>query len=202
MKIQAPLILWVLVALPVAAEEPPDRSYLHAATGLEFPSTLGAMQIVSIANYEEKDPGLGTGLRYDDRESVKADVYIYNLGLKEIPAGTESPEMIRHLQQCENEIRAMEKLGRYQSVQEISRETVPLGGEASAPRARWVFYSFKQDGVERLSHIYLTSYRNHFFKIRCTYPKADESHAKSVLDGFLSELGKILIRADSSPVKP
>jgi hypothetical protein len=189
MKFQSLVIL--LAACSLFAQETSSRSYLHSATGMEFPPALGEMQLSGIADYEEKHPGLGVALRYDDRKSVKVDVYIYNLQQSSIPDGIQSGEIRSHFRQCEGEIYVMEKRGQYQGVRKMADAFASLDTTPAVPAALWGHYSFVQDGTERYSHLYLTVYHNHFVKLRITYPKQDEATASRTLDGFLKAVGKL-----------
>ncbi len=45
---------------------------------------------------------------------------------------------------------------------------------------------------ELKERIYLTGYKNHFFKIRFTYYKSAETYAKETLIRFFDEIGNIL----------
>ncbi|MCP4702327.1 MAG: hypothetical protein GY862_36525 [Gammaproteobacteria bacterium] len=169
--------------------EQAQGEYLHSPTGTVFPDKIGVMKNVKVTDYEKDYPGLGVGISYRGH-GVKADVYLYNDGLKEVPGNIESLVMIRHFEQVIGSIYAAEEKGPYRSIRKRSGGTVSLGKHL----ALFVSFTYIEDDIERISHIYLMGYENHFVKIRFTYHKASKSAGEKSLKLFLQEMGKVLAK--------
>jgi len=187
------LIGLLLVSLPLACQKQAVQSHRHSPTGISFPGSLGEMKRGEITDFEKREQGLGVGIGYAGPGHVVANIYVYNFRLRSIPDNVQSEPVMSHFLQVESDIYAEEKKGKYMAVQKLSEGLVPLGEAVPAPRALSSHFSFIAiDGVARLSHLYLAVYKNHFIKIRFTYPKEQESEGKEALLRFLDELGRLL----------
>ena len=198
MKLRFITVVALLISVtPVFPQELLVQPYPESAPGITFPRLMGGLRRGEVTDYEKKQKGLGIGIRYYDAENqIKADVYIYNLGLTAIPDGIESRELVGVFEQARREVHDMEKSGSYQSVKKLSEDVASFGHFASAPRALRAYFSFTQDGTDRFSHIYLTAYKNLFLKIRFTYPKEQKANSEKFLAEFLEEMGKLLVNED------
>ena len=147
-----------------------------------------------VYNYESEQPGLGVSIRYGEHQNqagrIKVDVYIYDNRLSSILDGTGTPLISQHFEQVVSDIYAQEK---YRSVEKLSEEETYI---LSYPALSATF-SYFQDDIERVSYIYLTGYKNHFFKIRFTYYKSAETYGEETLSKFLDEIGKILAEVNA-----
>ena len=195
------LCLTVVLAVPALAQ-PSGGVYQEPNTGIAFPSTLGPMQYAGVVDYaEQRRPDLGISVRYSLPGSpVRADIYLYNLGKKNLGTGTGSPEVAKIFQQSIEDIFSLEKRGHYKDVRKLSEgrtaSKTSMGSlmvlqariSYSQLPAPLVFYTGPQ-----ISNLYLTAYKDYFLKIRLSYPddprRAEHEKAQ---EQFLEDLGKIL----------
>lgn len=186
-RIQKVLLLFQVAFFFLSVQQAQGGSYLHCPTGILFPEKITGLENVKVTDYEAKNPGLGVGVSYRS-PTIKADVYLYTEALPSIPDGVESPLITQHFQQICGDIYTLEKIGAYHSVERLSEGKVSLGTHVALSAS----FSYFQDGVEQLSYIYLTGYKNHFLKIRFTYHKSTESNGKTSLNTFLGRIGELL----------
>jgi hypothetical protein len=55
------------------------------------------------------------------------------------------------------------------------------------------------DGTDALSHLYLAVYKDHFIKIRFSYPKEQKSEGEKSLSKFLDDIGRLLVANKRGP---
>jgi len=172
----------------------PKGEYLHPQTKTLYPDVIGGLKRMWVINYELEQPGLGVGIAYGEHQDqagrIKVDVYIYDNRLTSIPDGTGTPLISQHFERVVGDIYVQEK---YRSVEKLSEEETYI---LSYPALSATF-SYFQDDIERVSYIYLTGYKNHFFKIRFTYYKSAETYGEETLSKFLDEIGKILAEGNA-----
>jgi hypothetical protein len=175
----------------------PRAAYVEKQTGIAFPVSLGSMTFGESNTYDT--PELGISVYYGVRGAVRvdADIYVYDMGIKNIGEGIDSNLANNHFKQCQGDISLIEKRGDYRDVTKIAEKTVALKiGGKELPMLCAVFeYSIVPDpgqsGEPRpvVSHIFLTTYRNNFLKIRFTYSAAGRDKGDEILKGFLDALG-------------
>lgn len=181
----------VLIISPHAFSD----SFKDASTGLTFPATLGSMQQKEVTDFEKQNPssGLGVGILYrDPNPKIYADIYVYNLGLKDIPNGSISKIVQEQWKQAEQDIYTIQKQGKLQEVKKLNETTSSLTSSNAGPTALRTDFSYIQNGEEKLSHLLLTGYKNNFIKIRFTYPSRLKGEGEKALDGFVTGMGKLL----------
>ena len=186
-KIQKVFLLFQVAFFFLSVQQAQGESYLHRPTGILFPEKIMGLENVRVTDYEASYPGFGVGVSYRS-PTIKADVYLYTGGLPSIPDGVESTLVTQHFQQICGDIYTLEKSGSYHSVERLSEGKVSLGTHVALSAS----FSYFQDGVEQVSYIYLTGYKNHFLKIRFTYHKSAESNGKTSLNTFLGRIGELL----------
>ncbi len=91
-------VLMIAWGHSAAADKParPDREadvYKDKQTGLAFPKTIGELVAEGAKGFST--PELGIGIRYRHGKGMLVDIYIYNLGLSEIP-GDPNAEVIKN----------------------------------------------------------------------------------------------------------
>ena len=149
------------------------------------------------ANYDQ--PALGVSVRYEGEPSIKADIFIYDLGKTNLGTGIESPAMLPHFQQVKGDIYTAEKRGSYTSLSLVSEQEIALNtpqGKLPALSAVFTFSQTEGPGTAytgmRVSHLVLTAYRNSFLKIRFTYPQNEKARGDLAFKQFLADLGNHL----------
>jgi hypothetical protein len=123
------LILGSLVS-GVFAANPEVIAYGEPKTGITLPGNLGPLKYLGVRHYE--NPELGVCIRYAGEGLIKADIFIYDLGRKNLGTGLQSPALIPHFDQVKGDLDAMEKMGRYKSLDKVSEQEIAI----QTPRGR------------------------------------------------------------------
>lgn len=182
------LVLGLLAALPAANAAP----YEHAATGIIFPDRLGTLPKHSqISDYEATTPGLGISVAYNG-PGITVTIYLYTLGLDTVPADLDSPLLNKHFKDSARDVQRAGELGYYEKVRSLPEGRSTWSSRPDATRSLHARFSYTQRGVERLSHLHLLGFKNHFLKIRYTHDEAVTPNAEAVLTKLLEELDTIL----------
>jgi len=168
-----------------------SQLYEHSASGLVFPDNLGGMERGDVANYEVTQPGLGISVGYNIGE-VNSTIYIYDLGLSNIPDGVDSNIIRNHFNEIIGEIFEAYEQGHYDAVLKISEGKTTLGNSLGSLDSLSSSLMISQHGVKRISHIYLGVYNRRFLKIRFTYSESIEFEGDKRLKLFLDEIGNLL----------
>lgn len=191
-KISLPILVvstvLLLMANPLFAD-----SYRDKPTGLTFPETIGDMQLDKITDFEKDHPGLGLGIGYHHRAlNIYADVYVYNLKMKDIPDGSDNRAVNQQWKQSESDIATQTQKGVYQNLVLIKERSQLLGSSPGAPTALLTEYTYSQKDIPKVSYLYITGYKKNFVKIRFTYPTVAKTEGEKSLEAFLDEMGKLL----------
>jgi len=176
------LVLSLLLPLGLAF-----HNVAAAASAPTFPPRIGSLELSSQTNFEQRSPGLGMGWSYHT-EGIKADVYLYNGRLTTIPNDLSSPLVAGHFQEVVAEIYAMKSQGYYSDVRTIAPEEKVYIGSMPFLHAE---LKFTQENVPRISHVYLTVWKNQFLKIRFTYFASEEKTGAKALSEFVPAIVKV-----------
>jgi hypothetical protein len=147
--------------------------------GLTFPDTIGGARLGPVTDFERTHRGLGYGVRYNKPGWV-IDVYIYDDGIRPIPADLDSRVVQSQLKQAQSDIFALQKRGSYANVS-LKRSYV-LRDTAGRPRFLCADFAFVREGMGNVdSFLCLTSWKGRFVKFRLTTSEragsADEAAA-------------------------
>ncbi|MBP1748958.1 MAG: hypothetical protein H6Q52_1497 [Deltaproteobacteria bacterium] len=154
------IIVLVMTVSPGAGEQ-----YRHQRTGILFPDTINTLKLVRATDYEPLYAGLGTGISYRT-ETMRADIFLYDLKQGPVPEGASSPVIAREFDQALSDILALEKQGTYKNISVIiKKETVPVG------RLKFIHsvLTYEQNNIKLISHLYVKGCRGLFMKLRITY---------------------------------
>jgi hypothetical protein len=114
----------------VVAGNPSATAFSEPRTGITLPDNLGPLKFSGVEHYADRE--LGVCIHYEDEGLINADIFIYDLGKKNLGTGLQSPALTTHFDQVKGDLHAMEKMGRYQSVDQVSEEEIamqtPRGG--------------------------------------------------------------------------
>jgi hypothetical protein len=154
-------------------------------TDLVFPPTLAKLSRVDYTNYEPNAPGLGYSVSYKGY-GYTLSVYIYQGGEIAIPEDIDDP---RVKQQFTFAIRNV--VSAYENVTATLEFKKTIG--STSHRAHAIYFRFlTKTGVEEESQLYVSTYKNQYFKIRLTYPQTKNDEAKIVTPLILKEIGDLL----------
>jgi hypothetical protein len=137
-----------------------------------------------------KDAALGYSVAYLGEGTV-ITVFVYNLGLKKIPDGPDSETVKAEMYESVLALEANKASGRYKSLQPLDEKVIPFGSGKGAPQIRRKRYEaevVKEGAV--LTEVYVTGYKDHFIKLRATYPADDKEKGQKQLETLLDGLGK------------
>ncbi len=166
-----------------AAAEP----FRHSETGMVFPDQLADMDRGEVTDYEAEQPGLGVSVGYN-APGITLTIYLYKMGMESVPDNIESAIFILHFKQVVDDVVQAGQLGYYGNLKKSTETSVPLPGRKNVPRVLAASFSYTQNGVDRLSKLYLLPFRNHFLKVRFTYDTVVHAKAEDVLGKFLDSL--------------
>lgn len=177
---------------PAAAPAAGANAYRHAATGIVLPDLMATLQKEEgVTDFEPRLPGGGIGVGYDG-PGITVTVYIYTANHKSIPDSLQSALIKEHFKQVENDIVQQGVRGAYTNVKKLSQDVIAWGSDGTGPKSLHSSFSFAQGGSDRLSHLFLLAYRDHFLKVRFTYDREVQPEAEKILKNFLAEFGKML----------
>ena len=191
------LVIMIVLAIPAFGQGPPSAPFREPRTGMVFPAKLGPLEFSGSKKYDQ--PELGVSVGYHGGALIKADIFIYDLGQKNLGTGLGSPAVTAQFQQAKGDIFALEKRGNYQSVTVLSEQPTAFstpGGKLAILAAGFKYSQTAGPGVAftgpRISHLLLTAYKGLFVKVRFTYPETDKAQGDQALSQFLAALGKLL----------
>jgi hypothetical protein len=197
----AVLGLAVLVSVGLAADAAkPPKPYTEPATGLVFPLKLGGMDFGGASGYDKKE--LGVSLRYEVEKPIDiwADIYIYDMGVKKIPEGTDSDGVRAAFEDARQSVLTMEKRGRYKDVKVVVEK--PLALKVGEKNLAFLTATFEytilpdKDSTDEpravVSHLFVSAYRGQFLKVRCTYNTAAKEAGSKIIKDFMNDLGATL----------
>ena len=189
------LIVVLIVVLAFSAQAFAADGYKDEETGLVFPAELAGFQYWGFHEYPM--PGLGYSVRYNADDTVKVDIYVYDMNHKVIENGIASARVIDQFNTVLGNLSYYEKKGTYLNLKELER-----GNKKYGPKGMeflWARYQFEQspgEGVvyhgERLSDTYLTGWKGKFIKVRLTLKKDAFDQRKESIEAFMQGLAGIL----------
>ena len=166
-----------VIAVLVSAATVSAQEKLKSVYGLSIPDRVGSLVYARTVDFESKTPGLGYALRFGGQPGWLVDVYLYDLGLKTIPADAESEVIRSQLAQARGDVFELGKRGTYADVTDKGDFTVPASG-----KPRFICSSFGYRRGERVdidveSYLCLSSWKDKFVKVRMTAPKGTLTRA-------------------------
>ena len=168
------------VALTAVAKPYKDKS-----TGLVFPDKIATLVKTSETNFENRSPGLGISVGYNAIGSF-VNIYVYNYRRKSIPEDVQSPVVKAHLKKVFNDILEEERRGFYKGVKKLGQKVVPLNPkDPEGPKGWLLSMTYKFKGVDIISKIFLTTYKNTFLKIRYSYNAVFKKRAENNFNKLL-----------------
>jgi hypothetical protein len=167
--VRACLLAIAAVVLTAATALAQERS--KNVFGLSIPDRVGSLTYRQSVDFESKTPGLGYALRFSGPTGWLVDVYLYDLGMKTIPADPESGVIRDQLAQARGDVYELARRGTYANVADRGDFNVPDSG-----KVRFVCTSFSYQRGDKVdvavdSFLCLTSWNDRFVKLRMTGPK-------------------------------
>jgi len=173
------------------------QAFTEDPAGVRFPERIGDLHIDQVDDLRPVDPSLGRSIHYR-YPGVKVSIFVYNGGQRTIETGIAEPGIRDQIVGAIQDVYVQGKLGYYMDIQAMNPEPTELDTGAGSQDALWtrLTYAETEKGidVEKMSWIFVTGYKNHFFKIRytCAADLFDEEMAGSRLFGsFIADVGHI-----------
>ena len=184
------LCIWVIsLVFFLAPSLGAAETYRHPATGLVFPDTIAGMNKGKVTIFEQ--PELGVGIGYN-LPGVSMTIFIYNLGVKAIPADVSSPVFKAQFDQAVGDIYQAGKMGVIENITRLpGNELVTMPG-TSGRKALASSFTFRMQGRDMSSMLYLTQYTNNWVKLRYSYEEGMKNKGEEIFQKFLAELSAIL----------
>jgi hypothetical protein len=160
-----------------------------------FSRMLATLSFVERNDYPESE--LGYSLRYQNDKLLKADIYVYDKGLKGLKDGISSQEIKAEMKSVFEGIQMMVEKGYYEDVEELKQ-----GERISHPHGikfLWTRYRLRQiEGAEivytgkRISDTFLLVKNGKFVKIRITTKESDLAEHEKEIGRFVDQVAAYL----------
>ena len=138
--------------------------------GIYFPNNLAGFTLGSVINNETDTPGQGYSLLYD-HPGVKASVFVYNLGIKNIPNGDDSKIVHDAFERAISDVKSVHP----------DAQNLDATPQLSIHGISLLHAAFQYKAVETgwhdvvFSHVYMTAQNGNFILVRTTYSATDQS---------------------------
>jgi hypothetical protein len=183
--------LFVLTALVACAGFARPTDDERPGPKIEWPDVKGLKRQTPEVSKNKK---LGYSVSYQSDGTIIA-VFVYNFGRDKIPDGPDSDAVLAEMYESlllleENKTG---KKPSYKSLSPLDEKVIPLGPDPNALHMRRKRYEAERIGEGPIiAELYMTGYKNHFIKIRATYPAGDKEKCQKQLSDLLDALGKEL----------
>lgn len=122
---------------------------------------------------------------------IRINLYIYDLGIKNIKDGIKSKEVEEVFSQAEQDIFDGKKSGVYKKVIKNKKEVISLSS-SNSHKAIYGDYTIHVKKVKYNSVLIVTGYKKNFIKFRISYDKEKEGIAGPSTLNFVENIGKLL----------
>lgn len=140
-----------------------------------LPKIVGSLRYHETTIFE--DARMGVQFRYASPNGTKADIYLYNLGIKDIPNDITSPRVAEFYQAACSDVMAVAQRGILLDLEVKASQYLHLPDDAPLPMYLWAAFYYRQapgpqtdyEGM-RYSHLALRTDGGYINKVRYTYP--------------------------------
>ena len=180
----------LLAEIPSSAYAAP---VVHQPTGISFPDEIAGFARDRVEDYESKAPGLGFGYHYRTTTGAFASVYVYTVGISNVPASIDHPVMGKLREQTVREILQFAQ-SRSEAAQHTLQETIKVKTDSGEVPVLFDGFIVNSPGGARNTFVWLWTSRGHFLKVRVTRVPAGD------LDpGQLREFYESIVRLSAAP---
>jgi TPR repeat protein len=168
----------------------PSGAYRHPPTGLLFPTMLADLQLGKISDYRRNEDALGKDVRVGyNAPGIKLTVYVTSRNLATLNREQKKEAFRRYYESSAGDVMQSES---YQGQKRISDRVSKLGEGVSDLKIQSTQFTYLELGKKKISYLYLTIYKDYFFKIRYTYDVDRVAKAEKVLVELLLKFGDSL----------
>ena len=157
---------------------------------LHLPHHLAGLDYEDLDVYPDQQ--LGVRCRYGNDWGVKADAYLYDLGLASIPEDLHAEEVLDWFRQACSSVYHMAQEGHYLDLQVRPSQYLHIPQDAPEPLCLWASFQYREDPDPqmafegpRVSHLALRTDRGYINKVRFTYPASVEDEGFAAFLEFL-----------------
>lgn len=112
----------IRIPKPARPFELTPAPYFDSKTGIYFPGALGPLFRRPVVNLEERNPGLGLAISYQN-EDARIDIFVFDLRASIIPKGIESEVVNRSFQEAKQDLSRAERRRIYSQL-ELDEDSV------------------------------------------------------------------------------
>jgi hypothetical protein len=157
-----------------------------------LPQRIGLLHYREVIHFDDKR--LGVQVRYASPDGVKADVYLYDLGMTGIPSDIMSPIVQEFFKEACGDVFTAAKRGMLLDLEVKTSQYLYLPSGAPIPMYLWATFYYRQapgpstnyEGM-RYSHLALRTDKGYINKVRYTYPDIGDENASLGLIAFLMD---------------
>lgn len=155
--------------------------------GIPVPKSISGLHRGEITNNEVTSPGLGFTVPYHG-PMIEATLYIYDLGLKEIPANLLDDSVRQHFDGATRDVLSLPRHGQYNSVALVSRYAT--GSSEIGPEFLCATFSVMDQDKSFMSFLFLTTHSDRFVKWRISihHNESEEAVARMIVDAYADML--------------
>ena len=197
-------LLFALLVLCIPISAMGADVYTHDKTGIILPHEIAEHKFNSKRVYEEKELGESVSYRH---ENATATVYIYDYNRNDIKDDSKHSLIVKELSNTTVMLKKLQEMEIYNDVK-ISKE-----GRVSGKDGQFIFISIpvtyntikSADTGEKIppqavnSMISIGIYKNHFIKIRYSFPHKEQDDLNKKYeqrDTFIDDIRKLILEVD------
>jgi len=178
-----------LVGAAALAQSAGD-SYVEPATGLAFPEQIGRFHRSSVKEYP--DNRLGVKIGYEG--PAHAEVFVFDMGLKEIPTGIDSDAVRKAFAESEDAIARVLARPPASEGKKFAEATPTVENEGRVARLKvavykWSYTDSAGKGAPMATYVLMTAVKNRILKLLFTAPAPDpmalQADLKELVLGFM-----------------
>lgn len=188
------ILLWLfLLAMPTPQDEQEEEIDIKTRLNFKMPQTLAGIKLTDTQEYE--DSKLGWGFQYSGEGIERLDVYVYDMGIVEIPTGCENEKVEEQEKANKLELESMVEKGYLDKATWKSKSVFPKTGNIRFLRNTYEI-SFEDGGEIRnlRSDMFLTGFMGKFVKVRASIDKENIESGIEATERFVNSLSKYLER--------
>jgi hypothetical protein len=156
---------------------------------IDFPPTLGSLNLRSVTELEKTHPGLGISLLYDT-PGVKAHVFVYNRLLRNIPDGVDSTLVRKEFAEAKGNIAQV-----YPDARPRTQDARVLVQGIPTLHSEFEYTDVTGFRERVFSLLYLTGRNGNFVKARVTYSATNQpDRGRRISDQFIESLSGLLAK--------
>ena len=146
----------------------PGRKVTATFPGERFPAQVAHLRFTGARDYGSRSPGPGYSARYERGSRQWADVYVYDLGRRDIPDQYDDKTSYAELESIKLDIAKVVQMGTYRSAAPTGSFAIPVHGVARLNCDH--FFIVAADVEQRASIASLTNRAGKILEIRFDSP--------------------------------